>query len=123
MAFDFALDTRRDMAASFVTGAQETMQRLATRLQRELGEWFLDETAGLPWLGVNGLLGTKDTRAIDLLIRRETLGTEGVSRILKYSSLLNPTDRQYTIHMQVLLAGGEPVNLTLTEEGAKWHTA
>lgn len=41
MSWDFKLDPRtRDLKPGIVTGADEIVQRLITRLKRELGEWF-----------------------------------------------------------------------------------
>jgi len=124
MSWDLRLDPQtRDMVPGIITGPAEIVQRLITRLQRELGEWFLDTEAGLPWYGDaggtqsggRGILGSKvqTKRAVDLLIRRETLGTDGVERIVKLNTLFPGGGRTYTIYMEVFItgAGVMPINM------------
>ena len=38
-----------DLTGGIVTGDDEVIQRIRTRLFRELGEWFLNTSSGLPW--------------------------------------------------------------------------
>lgn len=122
MAWDLKLSTKtRDLEAGFVTGIAEIMQRLITRLQRELGEWFLDTEAGLPWYQKGqGLLGSKKKQLLDLLLRKEVLGTEGVLRIVDYSSVYASVARQYSVAMQLVTTAGL-VKLIMTEEGIEWQ--
>lgn len=121
MSWDLRLGPNRDLTAGIVTGVDEIIQRLVTRLNRELGEWFLNTSAGLPWYqDGNGLLGSRDKQNLNLLIRRETLQTAGVNRIIKFNSILNTTTRQFTIYMYLVTEQGV-VNFTLTEEGASWY--
>lgn len=122
MAWDLKLNTKtRDLQAGFVTGIAEIMQRLITRLQRELGEWFLDTEAGLPWYQKGqGLLGSKKKQLLDLLLRKEVLGTEGVLRIVDYSSVYASVARQYSVAMQLVTTAGL-VKLIMTEEGIEWQ--
>ena len=82
MTWDWKLHPgTRDLVPGIITGPEEIIQRLVTRLKRELGEWFLNTAAGLPWYGDRGgrelggrggILGAKahTKRAVDLLIRR-----------------------------------------------------
>lgn len=69
-------------------------QAVKTRVGLVQGEWFLDNTAGMPYdtdiLGA----GTGSTR--DLAIQSYILATEGVNEITEYASYLNPTTRQFT---------------------------
>lgn len=122
MSWDLKLNANRDLTSGIVTGAEEIMQRLVTRLRRELGEWVLNVTAGLPWYQNGaGLLGSKDKKTLDLLVRKETLGTAGVNRIVSYSAIYASANRQYTIYMTLVTEEGN-FNFTLTEEGATWQT-
>ncbi len=136
MTWDFMLDPgTRDLVPEYITGENEVVQRLITRLKRELGEWFLNTAVGLPWYGDGtgrvpnkiagmpehfgglglGILGTKPTnkRAVDLLIRRETLETDGVLRIVKMNTLFPGGGRTYTVYMEIFVRGVDfpiPIN-------------
>lgn len=67
-------------------------QRVAIRLRTIMGEWFLDENYGTPWLQV---IGTKKTASqIDPIIQREVLSVEGVREIVSWSSGVR-MDRTY----------------------------
>lgn len=121
MSWDLRLGPNRDLTTGIVTGVDEIIQRLVTRLNRELGEWFLNTSAGLPWYqDGSGLLGSRDKQNLNLLIRRETLQTAGINRIVKFNSIFNTTTRQFTVHMYLVTEQGV-VNFTLTEEGASWN--
>ena len=120
MTWDWKLDPgTRDLVPGIVTGPEEIMQRLITRLKRELGEWFLNTSAGLPWYQQGrGILGSKShtKRAVDLLIRRETLGTEGVERIIKLNTLFPAGTRTYTMYMEVFITGAGVIPISLEGE-------
>lgn len=106
-----------DLTGGIATGDDEVIQRIRTRLFRELGEWFLNTASGLPWYqDGKGILGSplRDKGAVDLFIRKQALGTEGVSRILKLNSLFAAGQREYSIYMQVLLDSGKLVEQTVT---------
>ena len=119
MTWDLRLNpATRDLELGIVSGPDEVLQRLLTRLKRELGVWFLNTKAGLPWYqNGRGILGSKASskRAVDLLIRRETLGTQGVERIIKLNTLFaagspyagSPSGggRTYSIYMEVFITG------------------
>ncbi len=123
MSWDLGLNDRRDLTGGYVTAKDEVLQRLVTRLMRELGEWFLDRTAGLPWYqGGHGMLGSKDRDALDIQIRAETLGTDGVLRILSYQSSFNTVTRNYSISMMLLLREFGAVNFTLADGVFSWQT-
>jgi hypothetical protein len=122
MSFDLYLNPRtRDLSTGYMTGTGEVLQRLATRLLREFGEWFLATQEGVPWL--SGLLGSKTDTTLNLLVRKTTLQTTGVSRILSMNTLYDSTSRSYSIYMQLLVVTNDTVNFWLTEEGVKWAQA
>ena len=120
MTWDLKLDpSTRDLVPGIVTGPDEIVQRLVTRLKRELGEWFLDTSAGLPWYqDGRGILGAKahTKRTVDLLIRREALGTEGVERIVRLNTMFPAGTRAYTMYMEVFISGAGIVSIFLEGE-------
>ncbi len=74
-------------------------QAVATRLRLLLGEWFLDETEGTPY--VPAVLGKHTRASYDFAIRRRVLETEGVTRILEYESLFDGETRKLTINIRI----------------------
>jgi hypothetical protein len=92
------------------------MQRLKLRLLRELGEWFLDTTAGLPWYqDGHGMLGAKMSQQnnVLLLIRRCVMGTEGVKAIEKLTTRYILGNRTFSVYIRVILTDRTVRELTL----------
>lgn len=109
-----------DLTGGIATGDDEVVQRIRTRLLRERGEWFLNTASGMPWYREGkGILGAVlgDKSAVDLLIRKRILETEGVARVVKLNTLFSIGSRTYSIYMQVLLNSGSVVEGTLTIGG------
>lgn len=87
------------------------------RLWRELGEWFLDVDAGLPWYqDGNGMLGAKpfERNNIELMIRRCIMQTEGISRITSMSGIFAIGSRSLDLYIQVLLDTGNMGSVNVT---------
>lgn len=115
MSWDIALNSRGTLAGGIVTGDNEILQRLWIRLNRELGEWFLNTEVGLPWYQNGyGILGSKPQRKndIDLLIRREISRTEGIVQILKYNAIYALGTRIYDVYCVVLLRNNRTTEFT-----------
>lgn len=70
-------------------------QAVQTRLLLEQGEWFLDVTEGTPY--ATEILGEDTKPTYDDAIRDRILGTEGVTEITNYSSILDPVARALTV--------------------------
>ena len=123
MTWDLKLNAQtRDLEPGIVTGVDEVIQRLITRLNREFGEWFLDVSVGLPFYqNGKGLLGSKNKNALELLIRKETLGTQGVNRIVKLNTRYNSADRSINIYMQLIVEDVGLVDFYLNEENTTWQ--
>jgi hypothetical protein len=87
-------------SANFLVNTPATVaQAIRTRLKLFTGEWFLDLTAGMPWMQQvigKGTAGEYDT-AIQLCI----LQTQGVTGISSYSSVANATTRPLTVTVSV----------------------
>lgn len=79
---DVYLDDDGNIA--MVTDAHAIGQHVRQRLGAYRGEWFLDTTAGLPWL--NDILGkVYDPAIAEALVKAEILDTEGVTEITSFS--------------------------------------
>lgn len=97
MAFSFALtQSSNDYSIkkgriALSIGSAATVDRVYTRIQTERGEWFLDNTIGVPYYGDNGILGNKrQLTEIAAVIRKEILGVAEVDKI----NQLNVTRQQ-----------------------------
>lgn len=83
--YDIQFDNSYDMFLdgqdiSFADETTIVQQRLASRLQFFLEEWFLDTTAGLPFIQFI-LKQSSDLKDIYSIIRSEILNTDGVEII------------------------------------------
>lgn len=121
MTWDLRIDQRQaDLVPGYVTGQDEIVQRIHTRLWRHLGEWFVNTAAGLPWyagpsaimpgrLSPDGaLLASRDLRYADIWIRNEIAETEGVIRIVDFNSFFNASTRVYSLRAQIVTEFGLP---------------
>lgn len=94
------LDTNGDYTfgvngANFLVDSPEAVaQAVTTRVKLIQGEWFLDQTAGMPYK--SDILGAGTTSTRDLAIQSYILDTQGVNEILEYASYLNPATREFT---------------------------
>ena len=79
----------------WVNSPQGVAQSVQTRLLLFQGEWFLDQTEGLPL--TQDIIGYSNQALYDSVIRTRILDTVGVSNILSYQSLRNPTTRKLTV--------------------------
>jgi len=120
MAWDLALDPlTHQLTGNIVTGDDEIIQRLWLRLNKELGEWFLNVESGLPWYQDGyGILGAKPNRRndIDLVLRRCIADTDGVSQILYFRSLYAGGTRAYMVNVKVLLSSGAEQEFNVTAD-------
>lgn len=78
-------------------------QRLKITLYTFLGEWFLDETVGVPYFQqIFGKIRSKAT--IDLIFQRIISDDVDVIEILSFDSTLTTADRGYEMTFQVRVA-------------------
>ena len=89
MPVDIALDINRDILFEdlnfkLINDQDELRQRLTTRLQVFLGEWWQDVTLGIPYLD-KILIKNPLYDTISSLLKREILDTDGIKSLLKFS--------------------------------------
>lgn len=76
------------------------VQKLYIRLRTFLGEWYLSETYGVPWL--ERILGHKVNKStVDMIIQEEILKVDGVDKILSFSSEYLSATRGYKCRFSV----------------------
>jgi hypothetical protein len=85
-------------------------QLVQTRLQLWQGEWFLDNSVGVPYK--TQVLGKNTAGTADAAIQNTILTSPGVTGISSYSSTLNP-QRQYDVTCTVNTVYG-PATITTT---------
>ena len=116
MSFDFAIDSATgDLSikkGAFVIAkkSDEVGQRVKTRLLRQLGEWFLDVTAGVPWYDTpdyQGLLGSKRKDETELLMRSTVTATDGVSSIKSFERIETNSGHNLTFNIVLITVFGE----------------
>lgn len=76
-------------------------QSVNTRLGLWQGTWFLDKTAGMPWL--QDVIGKNTGPLYDIAIQQYILATPGVSQIIGYSSFLDRETRKLSVTINKLV--------------------
>lgn len=69
-------------------------QAVKTRFELWYGQWFLDTTAGTPW--IQSVLGKQKPDVYNLAIRQRILETQGVNSITDFNTSVNTSTRRVT---------------------------
>ena len=103
------LDDNGDIVTSgvqFSSDVNEIAQTVATRLRLYLGENFRNIQDGTPWwesiLGKEGTLSSKEA-----ILKNRIIRTEGVTRILSFSTDYDNSTRAYSVNAGILTIYGE----------------
>jgi hypothetical protein len=105
----------QSQANFLVNSAACVAQLVQTRLLLFQGEWFLDNTAGVPYGGfpLNAqvvaqgvVLGSKRSVAQDLALQSVILATPGVTEISAYSSTFNNGLRDWSVAATIMTIFG-----------------
>lgn len=111
---DLQLDHEGDLAFHrgdlvTVSGADEIAQRLRIRLRLFLGEWFLDEGAGVPYW--QRILGAKISKpALLSIFREQILACPGVSEVTAIDADMGAGARNARLSFTVSTEAGEEVS-------------
>lgn len=93
---------------------QSVGQLLKIKLQTFYGEWFMDETYGIPY--IEQVMGRKRSKsAIDTLMQSAILEEPLVKSIASWTSEITPS-REYLVTFQVLVDSGdvtEPITINI----------
>ena len=106
---DLALDS--DGNIDMVHNAEAVGQHVRQRLMTHQSEWFLDTSAGVPWL--SEIMGRQYNPALaEAVVKAETMGTHGVTGIDDFSVSFVRTTRDLQIRsMSVTTAYDETVRV------------
>lgn len=97
-----------------VSGSNQIMQSIKTRLKTYLGEWFLDSTIGVPYLQELLVKGTSISR-VDSVIQQKILSTEGVQELRTYDSSYDNESRVFSVTFGVRVDGSEDTEKGVVE--------
>lgn len=93
-------------------GTDSVLQLCTQRIKFFLGEWFLDNSAGVAWFQ-QILVKNADQSTVDGLLRDCILGTPGVVALLSYTSSQQRALRQYAISFTILTATGASISASI----------
>lgn len=88
-----------------VSGTQAILQNALQRLRTFFGEWFLDNTLGVPYFQ-EILVKNPDQGQVDALLLNTILGTQGIETVSNYSFEPDFIDRQLTVTFRAITTEG-----------------
>ena len=83
------------LANFYINSAAGVGQEVVTRLKLIQGEWYLDQSQGVPWF--TQILGYSKQAVRDLLIKNTILTTPNVNTLDYFNSVTNKATRQYSV--------------------------
>jgi hypothetical protein len=95
-----------------VTGAERIAQHVRSRLLTRRGEWYLDETVGVPYLE-QVFVRNPDLVLIRASVATEILDVPGVARLTQLNLTFTPGSRTLTIDFELLADEGVLVGGTV----------
>ena len=121
--FGLALDAethdlflRSDNSLAVARDAAAIAQHVKQRMKMFEGEWFLDTTAGLPWIPQRGRFGIFDRpyRAgqSEALIKAEILDTPGVVEITEFEARIDASRRALVIEAEIVTIFDDRIRIT-----------
>lgn len=92
-----------------LSGADAVAQRLRGRLGLWRGEWVLDRSVGVPYLG--RVLGNVSEAAAAAILRETVTSCPGVGSLEAFAFVVDAASRTATLTLRVLTTDGEPVTI------------
>lgn len=97
-----------------MTGADQVVQGVITRLRLFRGEWKFDVEAGTDWYGTV-FVDTPDIRLIEFEFKRVINSTPGVDEITRFSPpSYDPGTRELSLSFEVLSVFGPSGSIEVT---------
>jgi hypothetical protein len=102
MTLDIALSASHELALSdtgdlmLVDGAERTAQQIKVTLLAFLGEWFLDESFGVPYLE-SVLVKAPDRAQLEAIFRARIADVPGVRRVQRLELLIDREHRTLAV--------------------------
>jgi len=99
-------------ALSIVEKDDEIRQRLAQNLKTFYGEWFLDNSLGVPWLEIIFQKGTSPSQ-IEALLKDAILATKGIIRLDEFKELdFTGNTRTLNVEFTVTTENGKTITFS-----------
>lgn len=92
---------------------EDLNQRLKVKLLTNRGEWFFDRTYGIPYFDEVFVKGVKKDQ-LDDIFKIAISQERNVDSIVSYSSVLNLSQRTFSIEAKVKKKGGEIIPISLS---------
>lgn len=110
---DLKLDSNGDLdltngELSLVSGGERMAQQIRIRLRIFLGEWFLDQRQGMPWLQLILAVKPFPLEFASTRIRQAILGVPGVLSVRNLIVSPDPSTRHLTVSFEAI-GDGEAV--------------
>lgn len=116
MSYDYLLDKQGDISISstgdLVLATSKIVlakQSIETGLKTLKGEWFLDTSEGVDWLGI--LSRRNNKIEVDLEIKRVIKNSSYVTRIVEYNTNFNRATNKYFVSFKALVETGEVLSV------------
>jgi hypothetical protein len=119
------LDSNHDIvmghgAQDYLSGAASTAQRVQCNLLLILGEYFLDTSAGVPWIqpdssGIEPILGKMPANRAyaEARIKAAILATDGVDSITAFDLSVDRATRAITVTARGVSVDGDTFEITV----------
>ena len=112
------LDQNHDMTfgqgfANYSENEEEVSQKVETRLYTLLGEWFLDTTAGVPYLQ-EIMVKPANLYHAEALIKQCILDTDGILEITEFDLDFNSSTRRLNIAVRARTIYNSIINIRVT---------
>lgn len=88
-----------------ISGVDEVTQEILCSLRTFLGEWFLDNSIGVPWFQ-QVFVKNVEKSVVDALIINTICSVPGVQTLLSYTSTINTSTRAMTISFKAQSTSG-----------------
>ena len=113
---DFKLTTTGDLDLStgdiqLISGVEEIAQHLRIRLRFFLGEWFLDQRLGIPYIR-DVFRKNPNTNVITDIITRAALSTPGVLSVDSLSFDFDSAARRLDVDLRLMVTGDQVLDFS-----------
>lgn len=99
-----------EIPVRLLRGVDALMQRIWIRMRFWLGEWFLDERLGVPWIQ-RIFVKNADPRTIRNILTKVVASVPGVARVSNFEMTVDRRERSFTVsRMTVVLNDGTTVD-------------